>query len=250
MSVTINRRIVARTLLAATGVLAAVSLAACNGTATGALSVSSPTTTGTQSTVQTTVADAPSQPYTAPVGSSPGTAAPGAAAPGNAAAGTPARHAPATVTSTATPECRSNVLRLSFGGGDAGMSQQYRVLRFTNVGKRSCFVVGFPGVSYVTGDNGRQVGAPAVREGHIGARVVLAPRQVASTVIHSVDVGVFDASQCKPTTVRGYRIYPPDETRSMFIALSGGVRGCAGTSPDPQLSVYTIKRGPGSPDQP
>jgi hypothetical protein len=248
MRINVNRRIVARAMLATTGVLAAVSVAACNGTATGSLSANnSPATAQSSSAVQTTVADAPTQPFTSPIDTSPidtGPAAPASGTP-TAAASHP------TVTGATTPgTCRSSQLKLSFGGGDAGMSQQERVLRFTNASRTSCTIVGFPGVSYVAGDNGAQVGAAAVREGHIGARITLAPGQVASTVIHSVDVGVFDPSVCKPTPVRGYRVYPPNNTAAMFIPLPSGVRGCAGNPPDPQLGVYSVKRGPGNPDQP
>lgn len=244
MRIMITRSVVARTLLATTGVLAAVSLAACTGTATGSLSANThgtSTTSATSSSGQTSVAAAPSQPYTAPVG--PATSAPGPTS-------TQAAGAPATVANSTTPDCKASWLALSFGGGDAGMSQQQRVLRFTNVSRQSCGISGFPGVSYVAGGNGAQVGAAAVRVGPVGPRIVLAPGQVASTVIHSVNVGVFDPNVCKPTVVRGYRIYPPNNTAAMFIPLGNSVNGCAGTSMEPQLGVYSIKRGPGNPDQP
>lgn len=245
MRINVNRRIVARALLATTGVLAAVSVAACNGTATGSLSAGNPPATQRSgSAVQTTVAGAPSQVYTSPV--DPPSTATGASAPNSAPAPAPQ----ATVTDTAITGCGSSQLRLSFGGGDAGMSQEETVLRFTNVGRTSCTITGFPGVSYVAGDNGTQVGAPAVRSGPMGAKITLAPGQVASTVIHSVQAGVFDPGVCRPTPVRGYRVYPPNNTAAMFIALPSGVRGCAGTSPDPQLNVYTLKRGLGDPDRP
>lgn len=242
MRINVNRRIAARALLATTGVLAAVSVAACNGTATGSLSAGNSPATQSSSVVQTTVAGAPSQVYTSPMG------------PASTSTGAPATNSSpaqqATVTNTAVTGCRSSQLKLSFGGGDAGMSQEETVLRFTNAGRTSCTIAGFPGVSYVAGANGTQVGAPAVRSGPMGARITLAPGQVASTVIHSVQVGVFDPAVCKPTPVRGYRIYPPNNTAAMFIALPNGVRGCAGTSPDPQLNVYTLKRGLGDPDRP
>ncbi|HEX4225476.1 MAG TPA: DUF4232 domain-containing protein, partial [Pseudonocardiaceae bacterium] len=142
------------------------------------------------------------------------------------------------------PECKANTLALSFGAGDAGMSQQYRVLRFTNTGKQTCAIVGFPGVSFVTGDNGQQVGAPAVRNGKIGAQVNLAPGAVASTVLHTVDTGVYDPGTCKPTDVRGYRVYAPDDTASKFIALPSGVQACANPA-DTGLGVVTIRPGLG-----
>jgi hypothetical protein len=155
------------------------------------------------------------------------------------------RHAPALI-----PECKAKSLTLSFGGGDAGMNQQERVLRFTNSGSTACVIVGFPGVSYVTGDDGHQVGAAATRDGSMRPQITLQPGDVASTVIHSVDPGVFDPTACRQTPVRGYRVYAPDDTAAMFIPLPSGTTGCAGTTPDPQLGVYSIQPGSGDPDQP
>jgi len=209
-------------------VVAAVALAGCSGTLTANGQVSNGPAPTTSSTPAGTGGGYPSTGSTSSGGS------------GNAVVVT---HP------SATPECKANTLALSFGGADAGMNQQEQVLRFTNTGTRPCVIVGFPGVSYVTGDNGQQVGAPAVRTGKIGAQITLAPHATASTVIHSVNVGVFDTNVCRPTPVRGYRIYAPDDRAAMFIALPAGVLGCAGNPPDAQLSVVTIKAGSGNPDQ-
>jgi hypothetical protein len=141
-------------------------------------------------------------------------------------------------------ECRTTSLKLSLGPSDGAAGHVFQALRFTNVSKVSCEIVGFPGVSYVTGTSGAQVGQPAQRDGAIGAQITLKPGQVASTVLTLTDVGVFDASACKPTATRGLRVYPPDSTASMFIAQTG--TGCAGTTPSAQLRVQTIKPGAGS----
>jgi hypothetical protein len=218
------------------GAVAAIALSAC-GTSTGAAGTAPATTSG---------------------GQAPATAAltPVAATPAASAARTPAT--PPSVTRRVEnsggqagklPECKAGTLRLTFGGGDAGMSQQERVLRFTNTGSHTCAIVGFPGVSYVAGDDGHQVGAATVRTGRFGSQIDLAPGAVASTVVHSADPGVFDPSTCKPTAVRGYRIYAPDDTAAMFIALPAGSQACAGSTPEPALSVATIKAGLGNPDQ-
>jgi hypothetical protein len=233
--------VVSRAVLAAAGVLAAtVAVAGCTG---GATAGSAAPNGSLAAGATTTVVGAPTDTYTAPAGQPTTTGTTGTA---------PAAGTRPTVVATRTagiPECKPASLKLSFGGGDAGMSQQHTVLRFTNVGSRSCVIVGFPGVSYVAGARGAQVGAPAVRVGRIGSQVTLTPGQVASTVVSSVSVGVFDPATCRPTPVRGYRIYPPDSTASMFIPLRAGVSGCAGRTPDPQLTVVTIRRGLGSPDQ-
>jgi hypothetical protein len=145
---------------------------------------------------------------------------------------------------SATAECKPGNLKLSLGPSDAAAGHVYQALRFTNVSKVSCVIVGFPGLSYVTGDSGAQVGKPAERDGSIGAQITLRPGQVASTVVTETDIGVFDTSTCKPTATRGFRVYPPDSTASVFVAQSG--MGCAGNPPSAQLRVQTIKPGAGN----
>lgn len=139
--------------------------------------------------------------------------------------------------------CRANTLRVSLGGGDAAAGTSYVQLEFTNTGTRSCVIQGFPGVSYVAGDNGTQVGAPAERDGTKGGAVTLAPRGVASATLAMVQVLNYEESVCRPTPVRGLRVYPPGDTASVFVATNG--TGCAGNPPGPQLKISTIKSGPG-----
>lgn len=232
-----STRVITRGALVAAGVAAAaISVSACSGSLTATGTANGGNTTA-PSTVNTTVAQPPavatSQPNTTP-----------------SARNAPAQTPPAAVAAKQaplTPECKAANLKLSFGGSDASMSQQYQVLRFTNSGSRSCVIVGFPGVSYVAGDNGTQVGPAAVRDGKIGPQVTLAPGAVAYTVIHSTDAQVFDPNVCHPTPVRGFRVYAPDDRAAMFIPTVDGW-GCAGATPDPQLSVVTIKPGLGSPN--
>jgi hypothetical protein len=217
------------------GAVATVALGAC-GTTIGAAAAPPATASTGQTAATATISAAPDRDATT------------ATAP--AAAASVTGHTESTGGSAGRlKECKAGTLRLSFGGGDAGMSQQERVLRFTNTGSHTCAIVGFPGVSYVAGDDGHQVGAAAVRTGRIGSQIDLAPGAVASTVVHSADPGVFDPSTCKPTAVRGYRIYAPDDTAATFIALPGGDQACAGSTPEPALSVATIKAGPGNPDE-
>jgi len=143
-----------------------------------------------------------------------------------------------------TPECKSTNLKLSFGQSNGAAGHIYQPLRFTNSSAQNCIIVGFPGVTYVTGTNGTQVGAPAQRDGAKGGQILLKPGQVASTIVTFTDVGVFDPSVCKPTPTLGLRVYPPDQTASLFIAQTG--TGCAGNPPSPQLRVQTIKPGLGT----
>lgn len=241
-----TRRTVGRGVLLGAGIAATVVLAAaCGGgqsNASGGAGVSTSSAAGATGSnlgsgttfipASTTVAPPP----TAPVTTTPGRTTGG----GSAGSG----GAPAVSKPTSTPECRVANLTLSLGPSDGAAGHFYQALRFTNKGGSSCAIVGFPGVSYVTGDKGTQVGAPAQRDGAKGGQITLKPGATASSVLTLTDVGVFDSSACKPTTIRGLRVYPPDERSSMFVARSG--TGCAGSPPSPQLRVQTVKPGLGS----
>jgi hypothetical protein len=157
---------------------------------------------------------------------------------------------PATTTTTATTkaaagsaECKVADLKLSLGGGDAAAGTAHRHLVFTNKGRRTCTIQGFPGVSYVAGDDGHQVGPAAYRVGKKGPVVTLKPGGSAYSDIGFVQVRNFDPDVCKPTEVRGLRVYPPHEYDSMFVANPG--TGCAGTPPGNQLTVATVQAGTG-----
>jgi hypothetical protein len=172
--------------------------------------------------------------------SAPPPATSSSAAPDTAQAGQPQ---PTPVAGTST-ECKVADLKLSLGGGDSAAGTTYRSVVFTNKGARTCTIQGFAGVSYVTGDDGHQVGPAAYRTGKKGPVVTLRPGGTAFADIGFVQVRNFDAGVCKPTEVRGLRIYPPHEYDSMFLAAPG--TGCAGTPPGNQLTVATVQAGSGA----
>jgi hypothetical protein len=136
-------------------------------------------------------------------------------------------------------ECKVADLKLSLGGGDAAAGTMYRELRFTNKGSRTCTIQGFPGVSYVAGNDGHQVGPAAFRDGTKGRAISLKPGMTVFAPVGFVQVRNYDPAVCKPTSVRGLRVYPPHEYDSMFVPASG--TGCAGTPPGNQLTVQTIR---------
>lgn len=138
--------------------------------------------------------------------------------------------------------CKSSDLKLSFGQGDAGAGTVYRPLIFTNVSDHECTIQGFPGVSYVGGADGHQVGKPATRVGAKGPAIALQPGQTASAAIGFVNVQNFDTVTCQPQPVRGLRVYPPQETASLFIDDPG--TGCGSDAiPGDQLTVKSIVKG-------
>ncbi|WP_433560006.1 DUF4232 domain-containing protein [Pseudonocardia xinjiangensis] len=142
--------------------------------------------------------------------------------------------------STGPQRCTTAELSVSLGQGDAGAGSVMQPLVFTNTGSRTCELRGFPGVSYVAGDDGHQVGPAAEMSGDRGPEVPIAPRGTAVAQLRLVNVLNFDEAACRPTPVRGLRVYPPGDTASIFVPREG--QGCSVTPPDPQLFVQTITR--------
>ncbi|WP_317698844.1 DUF4232 domain-containing protein, partial [Aeromicrobium sp. REDSEA-S32_B7] len=83
----------------------------------------------------------------------------------------PSASAPPTPTSSpsasSAPTCTTADLRVTVrpdpNGAAAGSTFDDVLLR--NTGGTTCLMTGWPGVSFVTGSQGRQVGAPAARQG-------------------------------------------------------------------------------------
>jgi hypothetical protein len=219
-----SRRPAGRAALTAagTGLALALAVAGC----AGPPNVTTPASAsaGPSSAAEAAPTESPSQGSTGTTGGGTG----GTAAPAQPSGPTP---------------CRANTLTVSLGSGDAAAGTSYVQLLFTNKGSRACVIQGFAGVSYVTGDNGTQVGAAAERDGTKGGPVTLAPRAVASATLARVQVLNYDESVCRPTPVRGLRVYPPGDTASVFVPTDG--TGCAGTPPGPQLRISTVKAGRG-----
>ena len=98
----------------------------------------------------------------------------------------------------------------------------------TNTSDEECTLTGFPGVSAVTGNDGTQVGPAALREtGTEAATVTLAPGAQARAGLKITNVGLLDAAACQPQDADGLRIYPPENTDSLYVAVPG-LQACAG----------------------
>jgi hypothetical protein len=169
-----------------------------------------------------------------------------------AATTTPAPPA-ATTTPVSTPAvqpppvsskvCTVRDLGVSVGASEGTAGTVYRALVFTNTGGRTCTIQGFPGVSFVAGADGHQVGEAAQRVGEKGPAVTLKPGGTATSPVGFVSIGVFDPETCQATPVRGLRVYPPQERKSEFVPYE--TTACAGEVPVSQLTVRTVHEGSG-----
>ena len=177
-------------------------------------------------------------------------------APAASSASTPSSTASPTYTVTATPAgstpqppptsaapsgmCSAGDVKLALGKGDAAAGSVYRPLLITNTKNHPCTVQGFPGVSYVAGDDGHQVGEAAYRSGTKGDPVKLNTGETAAAVVQFVNVHNYPDDICRPTPVRGLRVYLPQETDSNFVPMPA--TGCANPDlPGNQLAVKTVQ---------
>ncbi|MFD9739051.1 DUF4232 domain-containing protein [Umezawaea sp. NPDC059074] len=132
-------------------------------------------------------------------------------------AGSSAASAPAIASGPAGCKSADLAVTLTPDQGGGGMNKNREVLTFTNKGAAECTLQGSPGVSFVTGDAGTQVGAPATKEAEGGAVVPLAPGASATSALAITNADVFDPAECAPADVRGLRVYPPGETAAVFV---------------------------------
>ncbi|WP_426999075.1 DUF4232 domain-containing protein [Pseudarthrobacter sp. N5] len=101
------------------------------------------------------------------------------------------------------------------GGGAAG--SVYMKLILTNSGTSACLLKGFAGVSLTADANGAPIGAAATREESVPVTdVLLAPGQAGTAVLKYTQAGNYP--DCSQVSAAGYRIYPPEDTASLFLA--------------------------------
>lgn len=136
--------------------------------------------------------------------------------------------------------CAVSDLRLTLGQVQGAAGSTELPLVFTNTGGRTCVLDGFPGVSYVQGGaDGAQVGAAATRSGQSAGPVTLAPDATATAMVRAVEVQNYPEDTCVPTPVAGLRVYPPNDTGSIFVPYA--TTGCSQTGDGlDQLSVQAV----------
>jgi hypothetical protein len=103
------------------------------------------------------------------------------------------------------------------GGGAAGST--YVPIQFVNTSGTACAMYGFPGVSFVTGQNGSQIGAPAQRSTNSGkVTVTLAAHATAHAWLQIAEAGNYPASSCHVANANWLKIYPPGNTAAAYVS--------------------------------
>jgi len=179
------------------------------------------------------------------------TPAPGAAAPTRtvtiqASASTTTSAAAAATTSPAAPSgpagCLASGLSAQLGVSQGTAGTIYQVIVLTNTSSATCTLYGYPGVSFVTGIGGTQVGAPASKNPVVArALVTLAPGADADVLLAVHDAGAI--AGCTITPVNWLRIYPPGDYGSIYVQYN--TQACANNSTS-IMSVSPVRVGAGS----
>ena len=170
------------------------------------------------------------------VTSRPGTGSAGSTSgPATVAASTGASSAP-----VGPAACLASDLQAQLGASQGTAGTIYQVIVLTNTSASGCTLYGYPGVSFVRGQGGSQVGAPATRNPAVKAgQLTLAPGGKASALLAVHDAGAYP--DCRLTSVDWLRIYPPGDFGSLYVQYKA--QTCANT----RKSILTVTAvGPGA----
>ena len=138
------------------------------------------------------------------------------------------------------PACATSLLTAALGSGNGAAGSTYYPVDFTNNSGSACGLYGYPGVSFVTAA-GSQVGAAATEDPTYPRQLVtLAPGATAHATLRVVDAVNYPASTCHPVTVQRIRVFPPNQTTSLYINLAA--TACRNSSLQ-ILSVQTVQPG-------
>jgi hypothetical protein len=139
----------------------------------------------------------------------------------------------------AIPSCQTSDLTVTLTGAGAGAGSVFQKIVFKNHTAHSCSLRGYPGVSYVAGSAGRQVGPAAARETARVFTVTLAPGKTAHATLREGNYHNYTRSTCQPRHVRGLRVYPPNTRAAVFLPWSHRV--CSANVG--QTSVKPVRHG-------
>ncbi|WP_199442767.1 DUF4232 domain-containing protein [Umezawaea beigongshangensis] len=149
--------------------------------------------------------------------------------------------APSTSSAPLDETCHAAELSVALGEQSGGTGGLATAVVFTNTGNRTCTMVGFPGVSFVTGENGQQIGPAAARDGEVGAPVRLGPGETAAAPLLITSFAPHPAQECRVVDTGGLRIYPPGDTVALFLPDAN--RTCGADVGEPLLHVGTVVAG-------
>ncbi len=139
------------------------------------------------------------------------------------------------------PPCATSALRVSVAASQgAAAGSSYYPIVLTNVSGAACTLYGYPGVSFVTGVGGSQIGMPATENpAHPRQLITLAPGQAGHAELQVVNAENYPPANCGPVTAHWLKVYPPNQTAPLYAGFAA--QAC--TKPRTILTVQTVQSG-------
>ena len=138
-----------------------------------------------------------------------------------AASGSASNSTPSTTLSpavTGPSPCPNGSLQVKQGIGQGYAGGVYEVIDFTNTSGRPCTLLGYPGVSLVSGPPYTQIGLAAKRSTSTPVKqITLAPGATANALLQIVDALNYPSASCGPTKATALQIYPPNQTVPLYL---------------------------------
>ena len=117
--------------------------------------------------------------------------------------------------------CLTSALRATLGAGQGTAGSAYQVIVLANRSGKTCALYGYPGVSFVSGVGGSQIGKDAARDRTTAPKVVtLAPGQSGSFALRVADTAALPAAGCEPVTANWLKIFPPENTAALYVGYT------------------------------
>jgi hypothetical protein len=168
---------------------------------------------------------------------------PSPAAPSSSSAPATAPAASRSPAVTGTPPCPTSGLNVTLGASSGYAGGVYETIVFTNTSGATCTLYGYPGVSLVSAAPHIQIGLAAQRSSTTPVKLItLASGATANAVLQVVDALNFGSASCAPTKAAFLRVYPPNQTASVYLADAAEV--CA--QPVQTLFISAVQAGSGA----
>lgn len=137
--------------------------------------------------------------------------------------------------------CVTSALSASLGQGNGAAGSTIIPLEFRNTSSSACTLFGYPGVSFVTGPGGSQIGNSASEDSATPRQsVTLAAGSTAHALLQVAVAQNYPPSRCHLVQAHWLRIFPPGETAPLYVKFNSAT--CTAKSIR-VLAVQTVQPG-------
>lgn len=132
---------------------------------------------------------------------------------------------------------------MALGQGNGAAGSTYYPLDFANASGDACTLFGYPGVSFVTGVGGGQIGRAASRNPALASELVtIEAGGVAHSTLQVVNAENFSNAACHLVTAHWLKIYPPNQTAPLYLSFTASA--CSGQAKSVGiLAVQAVRPG-------